>query len=185
MIKVPKSKSAVQEGIKTSVHGYGTKKKNPYKFPEIISGFEQQMRIYCVSSCLLFFWAVEQQGAQDSGTQRKVCHIVLYQLAAPWWRHCSVTWEIPELLVVSTTPNTFKFLGKRPRLCGTISNSSSSFSCKISRRTESVLSSFKIFQLTLISGAGFGTKTERINFQFRFGNLNSQREAGAQLCPYT
>ena len=131
-------------------------------------------------------WA--STGAQDSATQRKACHMVLYQPAAPRWRHCSATREIPELLVASTTPNTFKFLGKHPKLCGTIrlrSNSSSSFSCKISRRAETPLSSFKIFQLTLTLGAGSGTKADRINFQFRFGNLNSQREAGVQPCPYT
>lgn len=159
-------------------------KKNPPTFPEIVSGFEhsnQQMRKYCVSSCLLF-WAVGQQRAQDSATQRKVCRMVLYQPAAPWWRHCSATREIPERPVASTTPSIFKFLGKHPKLCGTVrlrSNSSSSFFCEVSRRAESPLSSFKIFQLTLTSGAGSGTEADRGNFQFRFGNLNSQREAGA------
>lgn len=121
-------------------------------------------------------------------------HTVLYQWAAPWWGHCSATQGIPELLVASTTLNTFKFLSKHPELCGTTrlkSNSSSSFSCKIPRQTETVLSSFRIFLLTLTSGRGFGTEVDRTNFHFRFGNLTLKREvvareeAGAQLWPYT
>lgn len=60
MIKVSKSKSAIQKGVKAFVHGWG--KKNPAKFPEIVSGFEhsnQKMRKYRVS-CRLLFWAVGQ-----------------------------------------------------------------------------------------------------------------------------
>lgn len=120
-------------------------------------------------------------------------HMALYQPAVPWWGHCSATQEIPELLVASTTLNTFKFLSKHPELCGTTrlrSNSSSSFSCKIPRKAETLICSFRIFQLRLTSGTGSGTEVDRINFHLWSGNLTFNREmvpreeAGAQPCPY-
>lgn len=144
------------------------------------------MRKHCVSCCLLFFWA--STGAQDTARQMKIRHVALHQPAALWGRWWSATQEMPELLPESTTPNTSKVSGKHPKLHGTIrlrSNSSSSFSCKIYRRAETPLDSVKIFQPTLTSGAGSGTKADRISFQFWFGNLNSKREEGAQPWPYT